>query len=180
MVARHAEPQASDLTSVPAEAGVAHLDQSGRPTGHRPGWCFCERMNRRRRGIIPGLRVQAKIFPVLNRCYPVIVSVAQCAWVLLSDAQSGLKKRMLTLGDLPAPANTRHLEIMREGHSVIHDSGPGEDGLAADAAPGQPAGGHGDGEYDLSAEDREWIKQRDILGLLFRTRAGSACRARLL
>jgi hypothetical protein len=69
---------------------------------------------------------------------------------------------------------------MREGHSVIHDSGPGEDGLAADAAPGQPAGGHGDGEYDLSAEDREWIKQRDILGLLFRTRAGSACRARLL
>jgi hypothetical protein len=100
----------------------------------------------------------------------VIVSVAQCAWVLLSDAQSGLKKLMLTLGDLPAPANTRHLEIMREGHSVIHDSGPGEDGSAADAAPGQPARGHGDGEYDLSAEDREWIKQRDILGLLLRAR----------
>ena len=109
-----------------------------------------------------------------------IVSVAQCAWVLLSDAQSGLKKLMLTLGDLPAPANTRHLEIMREGHSVIHDSGPGEDGSAADAAPGQPARGHGDGEYDLSAEDREWIKQRDILGLLLRARAGSACRARPL
>ena len=30
---------------------------------------------------------------------------------------------------------------MREGRSVIHDSRPGEDGSAADAAPGHP-GGH--------------------------------------
>jgi hypothetical protein len=29
---------------------------------------------------------------------------------------------------------------MCEGRSVIHDSRPGEDGSAADAAPGQPAG----------------------------------------
>ena len=55
---------------------------------------------------------------------------------------------MLTLGDLPARVNTRHLEIMREGRSVIHDSRPGEDGSAADAAPGQPAG-HPGGQVRL-------------------------------
>ena len=31
-----------------AEAGAAHSDQSGRPTGHKPGWCFRERMSTRR------------------------------------------------------------------------------------------------------------------------------------
>lgn len=87
---------------------------------------------------------------------------------------------MLTPGYLRALADMRHLEIMRERRSVIHDAGPGEDGSAADATPGQPAAGHGDGEYDLPAEDREWIKERDILGLLLRTRTGSACRARPL
>lgn len=87
---------------------------------------------------------------------------------------------MLTPGDLPALADIRHLEIMREERSVIHDSRPGEDGPAADAAPGQPASEHGDGEYDLSAEgpgvDQATRHPRPLL----RTRAGSACRARPL
>ena len=54
---------------------------------------------------------------------------------------------------------------------------------AADAAGGQPAAGRGgNGEYELSADDREWVertaaglgpltdKQRDLLGLLLRKR----------
>jgi len=70
---------------------------------------------------------------------------------------------------------------MREGLRAIHDAGPGEDELAADDGCGQPAAGRGgNGKYDLSAEDREWVertaaslgpltdKQRDILGLLLR------------
>jgi hypothetical protein len=88
---------------------------------------------------------------------------------------------MLTPGDLPVRANRRHLEIMRDGLRAIHDAGPGEDELAADAACGQPAAGRGgDGRYDLSGDDREWVertaaglgpltdKQRDALGLLLR------------
>ena len=72
---------------------------------------------------------------------------------------------------------------MRDGLRAIHDVGPGEDELAPDAASGQPAAGRGgDGKYDLSADDREWVertaaslgpltdKQRDILGLLLRKR----------
>jgi hypothetical protein len=65
---------------------------------------------------------------------------------------------------------------MRDGLRAIHDAGPGEDEQAADAACGQPTGRGGDGKYDLSADDREWVeriaaslgpltdKQRDILG----------------
>jgi len=72
---------------------------------------------------------------------------------------------------------------MRDGLRVIHGAGPGEDELAADAACGLPAAGRdGDGKYDLSADDREWVertaaslgpltdKQRDTLGLLLRKR----------
>ena len=72
---------------------------------------------------------------------------------------------------------------MRDRLRAIHGVGPGEDELAADAACGQSAAGRGgDGKYDLSAEDREWVertaarlgpltdKQRDILGLLLRNR----------
>jgi hypothetical protein len=72
---------------------------------------------------------------------------------------------------------------MGDGLRAIHDAGPGEDELAADDACGQPAAGRGgDGKYDLSAGDREWVermaaslgpltdKQRDILGLLLRKR----------
>jgi hypothetical protein len=89
---------------------------------------------------------------------------------------------MLTLGNLPAPANRPFPESMRDGLRAIHDAGPGEDELAAGAARGQPAAGRGDGKYDLSADDREWVertaaslgpltdKQRDILGLLLRKR----------
>jgi hypothetical protein len=90
---------------------------------------------------------------------------------------------MLTLGNLPVPANSRHLEIMRDGLRAIHDAGPGEGKPAAGDACGQPAAGRGcDGKYDLSADDREWVertaaslgpltdKQRDILGLLLRKR----------
>src|SRR5260370_42547833 len=101
---------------------------------------------------------------------------------MASDAQSGLKRSMLAHVDLPAPANMRHLEIMRDGLLAIHDAGPGEDEPAADAASGQSAAGRGGGKYDLSADDRERVertaaslgpltdKQRDILGLLLRTR----------
>jgi hypothetical protein len=90
---------------------------------------------------------------------------------------------MLTLGNLPVPANSRHLEIMGDGLRAIDDAGPGGDELAAGDACGQPAAGRGgDGKYDLSADDREWVertaaslgpltdKQRDILGLLLRKR----------
>jgi hypothetical protein len=71
---------------------------------------------------------------------------------------------------------------MRDGFRAIHDAGPGEDERAADAACGQSARRGGDGKYDLSADDREWVertasslgpltdKQRDILGLLLRKR----------
>jgi hypothetical protein len=74
---------------------------------------------------------------------------------------------------------------MHDGLRAVHGTGPGEDELAADAACGQPAsgrGGDGDGKYDLSADDREWVertaaslgpltdKQRDTLGLLLRQR----------
>jgi len=72
---------------------------------------------------------------------------------------------------------------MRDGLRAIHGTGPGENELTADAACGQPAAGRdGDGKYDLSADDREWVertaaslgpltdKQRDILGLLLRKR----------
>jgi len=73
---------------------------------------------------------------------------------------------------------------MRDGLLAIHGAGPGEDdGPAAPAASGQPAAGRGgDGKYDLSADDWEWVertaaslgpltdKQRDILGLLLRKR----------
>lgn len=58
---------------------------------------------------------------------------------------------------------------------------PGGDGTATDAARSEPAAGHGgDGKYDLSEGDREWVertaanlgpltdKQRDILGILLR------------
>jgi hypothetical protein len=79
---------------------------------------------------------------------------------------------------------------MRTGRSVIQGAGPGEDGSAADAAPGRPAAGNrsGDGKYGLSADDRDWVertaaslgpltdKQRDALGRLLRTRVGSGCR----
>ncbi len=71
---------------------------------------------------------------------------------------------------------------MRDGLRAIHDVGPGED-EPADAACSQPAARRGgDGKYDLSGDDREWVertaaglgpltdKQRDILGLLLRTR----------
>lgn len=72
-------------------------------------------------------------------------------------------------------------EIMREGLRAIHDTGPGEDGRAADAACGQSAAGRGS-KYDLSADDQDWVertaaslgpltdRQRDILGLLLRKR----------
>ena len=102
---------------------------------------------------------------------------------MLSDAQSGLKRSALAHIDLPAPPNKGHLEIMHDGLRAIHGAGPGEDELAADAACGQPAAGRGgDGKYDLSADDWEWVertaaglgpltdKQRDILGLLPRQR----------
>ena len=72
---------------------------------------------------------------------------------------------------------------MHDGLRAIHGAGPGEDELAADAAWGQPSAGRGgDGKYDLSADDRDWVertaaslgpltdKQRDILGLLLRKR----------
>jgi hypothetical protein len=72
---------------------------------------------------------------------------------------------------------------MRDALRAIHDAGPGEDELAADAADGEPTARRGgDGKYDLSADDREWVertaaslgpltdKQRDILGLLLRKR----------
>jgi hypothetical protein len=72
---------------------------------------------------------------------------------------------------------------MGDGLRAIQDAGPGEDELAAGDTCGQPAVGRGgDGKYDLSAEDREWVertaaslgpltdKQRDILGLLLRKR----------
>jgi hypothetical protein len=58
---------------------------------------------------------------------------------------------------------------------------PGRDGPAADDARSEPSAGHGgDGKYDLSADDREWVertaaslgpltdKQRDILSMLLR------------
>ncbi len=72
---------------------------------------------------------------------------------------------------------------MRDGLRAIHDTSPGEDEPAADAASGQPAAVRGgNGKYDLSADDREWVertaaslgpltdKQRDILGLLLHKR----------
>lgn len=64
---------------------------------------------------------------------------------------------------------------------------PVGDQTATDAARSDPAAGHdGNGKYDLSAGDREWVertaaslgpltdKQHDILGRLLRTRAGAA------
>jgi hypothetical protein len=72
---------------------------------------------------------------------------------------------------------------MGDGLRAIHGAGPGEDELAAGDTSGRPAAGRGDdGKYDLSADDREWVertaaslgpltdRQRDILGLLLRTR----------
>jgi hypothetical protein len=41
-------PRPATQNTVSAEAGVAHLDQSDRPTGHKPDWCFRERMSTRR------------------------------------------------------------------------------------------------------------------------------------
>jgi len=69
---------------------------------------------------------------------------------------------------------------MRDGLRAIHGADLGEDELAADGEP--TAGRGGDGKYDLSPDDREWVertaaslgpltdKQRDILGLLLRKR----------
>jgi hypothetical protein len=70
---------------------------------------------------------------------------------------------------------------MRDGLRAIHYTGPGEDEPAEDDGCGLSAAGRsGDGKYDLSADDREWVertaaslgpltdKQRDILGLLLR------------
>ena len=72
---------------------------------------------------------------------------------------------------------------MGDGLRAILGAGPGEDELGAGAASGPLAAGRGgDGKYDLSADDREWVeriaaslgpltdKQRDILGLLLRKR----------
>jgi hypothetical protein len=70
---------------------------------------------------------------------------------------------------------------MREGLREMRSAAPVGDETAADAARSEPAAGHdGDGKYDLSADDREWVertaaslgpltdKLRDILGLLLR------------
>ena len=67
---------------------------------------------------------------------------------------------------------------MRDALRAIHDAGLARMSWRRDAACGQPeAGRGGNGKYDLSADDQEWVertaaslgpltdKQRDILGL---------------
>jgi hypothetical protein len=109
---------------------------------------------------------------------------------------------MLTLGNLPVPANSRHLEIMGDGLRAIPDASPGEGKPAAGGACGQPATGRGHGKHDRPADgprgehhDQDtlldaWVRelveaappltpaQRDKLALLLNTPAPAGPAAR--
>jgi hypothetical protein len=85
-----------------------------------------------------------------------------------------------------SPRIRGYLENVREGLREMRAAVPAGNETATDAARSDPAAWHGgDGKYDLSAGDREWVertaaslgpltdRQRDTLGRLLRKRAGA-------
>ena len=121
---------ASDLALCPARwaghTGPGRQDQPGvtglvpaGPSGDRTAGVRVNTWTRRA-VTYPGFTCSGKKFSGPNRCYPVMVSIAECGCVMVSVAQSGLKRSMLPLGDLPASPDRRLPETERNATAEHH------------------------------------------------------------
>ena len=129
----HAEPQAIQRPDLCPVRRAGHRARSARPawchrasagrTKRRPAsWYLSEYLNMQSGDISRVNVFKQKIFFGLDQCYPVMVGVAACGWVIVSVAQPGLTRSMLPLGDLPASPDGRLSETERNA-TAEHPSG---------------------------------------------------------